>query len=553
VPKFIFVTGGVVSSLGKGLTSASIGLLLEAHGYRVQHQKLDPYLNVDPGTMSPYQHGEVYVTEDGAETDLDLGHYERFTQGAILSKDSNYTTGKIYSSIIQKERRGDYLGKTVQVIPHVTDEIKAAIHRGVGGADVLICELGGTAGDIEGLPFLEAIRQLILDVGREDAMVVHLTYVPYLRTSGELKSKPSQHSVQKLREIGIQPDVLICRTEKPLPDDLKAKLSLFCNVGRQQVIEEQDVPTSIYELPQMLAEQGLDKLILQRLGLALTDCHLERYYALLQRIRNPRRQVEIALVGKYIELTDAYKSVYEAVAHGGFAAEAKVRVRRILSENVNAQNVSELLGGVHGIIVPGGFGGRGIEGKIETVRYARERGIPFLGLCLGMQVMVIEFARNVAGMERANSTEFDPETPYPVIDLMPDQRGLEKGGTMRLGAYRCALRAGTLARIAYGDEIVSERHRHRYELNNSLRERLERAGLVVAGTNPERDLVEITELRNHPFMVGVQFHPEFKSKPTQPHPLFRDLVAAALRHQEDVPLPAEQKQQATLPLDAEHA
>jgi CTP synthase len=371
--------------------------------------------------------------------------------------------------------------------------------------------------------------------------------VPYLRTSGELKSKPSQHSVQKLREIGIQPDILICRTEKPLPEELKAKLSLFCNVGRQQVIEEQDVPTSIYELPQMLAEQGLDRLILQRLGLAVTDLHVERYSALLQRIRNPRRQVELALVGKYIELTDAYKSVYEAVAHGGFASESKVRVRRILSENVTSQNAAELLGGVHGIIVPGGFGGRGIEGKIETVRYARERGIPYLGLCLGMQVMVIEFARHVAGMERANSTEFDPETPFPVIDLMPDQRGLDKGGTMRLGAYRCALRAGTLARIAYGDEMVSERHRHRYELNNSYRERLEASGLVVAGTNPERELVEIVELRNHPFMVGVQFHPEFKSKPTRPHPLIRDLVAAALRHSEDVP-PPESEQQATLPL-----
>ncbi len=537
MPKYIFVTGGVVSSLGKGLTSASIGLLLEGHGYKVQHQKLDPYLNVDPGTMSPYQHGEVYVTDDGAETDLDLGHYERFTEGAVLTRDSNTTTGKIYSSVIAKERRGDYLGKTVQVIPHVTDEIRGAIKRGIGNADVLICELGGTAGDIEGLPFLEAIRQHILEVGRQDAMVVHLTYVPYLRTSGELKSKPSQHSVQKLREIGIQPDILICRTERPLPEELKAKLSLFCNVGREQVVEEQDVPTSIYELPQMLAEQGLDKQILQRLGMPVTDLKLDRYHALLQRIRNPKQQVEIALVGKYIELTDAYKSVYESIAHSGFAAEAKVRVRRILSESVTAGNVAELLRGVHGIVVPGGFGGRGIEGKIETVRYARERGIPFLGLCLGMQVMVIEFARHVAGMEGANSTEFDAQTPFPVIDLMPDQRGLGMGGTMRLGAYRCALRAGTLARVAYGDEMISERHRHRYELNNSLRERLEKAGLVVAGVNPERDLVEICELRNHPFMLGVQFHPEFKSKPTRPHPLFRDFVAAALRHQDDVPPP----------------
>jgi CTP synthase len=551
VAKFIFVTGGVVSSLGKGLTSASIGLLLEGHGFKVQHQKLDPYLNVDPGTMSPYQHGEVYVTEDGAETDLDLGHYERFTTGAVLTKDSNYTTGKIYSSVIAKERRGDYLGKTVQVIPHVTDEIKAAIRRGAGDADVLICELGGTAGDIEGLPFLEAIRQLILEVGRQHAMVCHLTYVPFLRASGELKSKPTQHSVMKLREIGVQPDVLVCRCERPLPADLKAKISLFCNVSVGQVVEEQDVPTSIYELPQMLAEQGLDRIILDRLGLAQTDLHLERYFELLDRIRHPRRQVEVALVGKYIELNDAYKSVYEAIAHGGFASEAKMRVRKVLSENVTAANVDEVLGGVHGIVVPGGFGGRGIEGKIEAIRWARERGIPFLGLCLGMQLATIEFARNVAGMTGANSTEFDEQTPFPVIDLMPEQHGVEKGGTMRLGAYRCVLRPGTVSRAAYGDETILERHRHRYELNNVFRDRLEKAGLVVGGVNPERDLVEIVEVRNHPFFVGVQFHPEFKSKPTRPHPLFREFVAAAIRNQEGVP--ADQPGQATLPLGIEES
>ncbi len=537
--KYIFVTGGVLSSLGKGLTSASIGLLLEGHGYSVQHQKLDPYLNVDPGTMSPFQHGEVYVTEDGAETDLDLGHYERFTEHAILSKDSNYTSGKIYASIIAKERRGDYLGRTVQVIPHVTDEIKQAIRRGAGDADFLICELGGTVGDIEGLPFLEAIRQFLVDAGRDNAMVAHLTYIPYLHTSEELKTKPSQHSVMKLREIGILPDVLICRTERPLPEEVKAKLSLFCNVARDKVIEEQDVPTSIYELPQMLIEQGLDRVILERMAMPVHELKLDRYHALLERIRNPNAQVEIALVGKYTELGDAYKSVNEALYHGGFRAEAKVRIRRVSSEKVTPETVDELLGGVHGVVVPGGFGKRGIEGMIETVRWAREKGVPFLGLCLGMQCAVIEYARHVLGWEAANSTEFDQDTPYPVIDLMPDQAGLEKGGTMRLGAYRCALRAESIARAAYGDEMVSERHRHRYEYNNEYRDRLVEAGLAIGGTNPKRDLVEIVELREHPFFVGVQFHPEFKSKPTRPHPLFRELVAAALIHQGTPPLPVD--------------
>jgi CTP synthase len=529
--KYIFVTGGVVSSLGKGLTSASIGLLLEAHGFRVAHQKLDPYINVDPGTMSPYQHGEVYVTDDGAETDLDLGHYERFTN-APLTKHSNYTTGKIYQTVIAKERRGDYLGKTVQVIPHITDEIKAAIRRGVGDADVAICEIGGTVGDIEGLPFLEAIRQLALDVGRENVCFVHLTLVPYLRASGELKTKPSQHSVQKLREIGVLPDVLVCRTEMPLTEDMKAKLSLFCNVPAKAVVEERDVATSIYEVPQMLAEQGLDRILLDRLGLAATVLRLDDYHELLGRIRNPRGQVEVALVGKYVQLGDAYKSVYEALSHGGFEASAKVRTRRVQAEDVTRDNVDSLLSGVHGLVVPGGFGSRGIEGKIEAIRWARERGVPFLGLCLGMQCATIEVARHVAGLEGAHSTEFDPDTPHPVIDLMPDQKGLEKGGTMRLGSYRCALRAGTRSRAAYGDETILERHRHRYEFNNGYRERLEAAGLVLGGVNPERDLVEIVELRDHPFFVGVQFHPEFKSKPTRAHPLFREFIAAALRHQE---------------------
>jgi len=530
VTKYIFVTGGVVSSLGKGLTSASIGLLLEGHGFNVQHQKLDPYLNVDPGTMSPFQHGEVYVTEDGAETDLDLGHYERFTEGAVLTKDSNYTSGKIYSSIIARERRGDYLGGTVQVIPHVTDEIKQAIRRGAGDADVLICELGGTVGDIEGLPFMEAIRQFLLDE-RGNAIVVHLTYIPYLATSGELKTKPSQHSVQKLREIGIQPHILVCRTEKPIPEEAIRKLSPFCNVPTSHVIEEQDVPTSIYELPQMLIQQGLDRIILEELDLPMGELELDSYHALLERIRNPKAQVEVALVGKYVELTDAYKSVNEALAHGGFDAEAKVRIRRVNSETIKPENVAELLGGVHGIVVPGGFGKRGIDGKITAVQWARENKVPFLGLCLGMQCAVIEFARNVAGLDDAHSTEFDTDTPYPVIDLMPDQEGLEKGGTMRLGAYRCALRAGTVARAAYNDETAMERHRHRFEFNNKFRDVLIEKGMVIGGTNPERDLVEIIELHDHPFFVGVQFHPEFKSKPTRPHPLFREFVAAALQHQ----------------------
>jgi CTP synthase len=529
--KYIFVTGGVVSSLGKGLTSASIGLLLEAHGFRVAHQKLDPYINVDPGTMSPYQHGEVYVTDDGAETDLDLGHYERFTN-APLTKHSNYTTGKIYQTVIAKERRGDYLGKTVQVIPHITDEIKAGIRRGLGEADVGICEIGGTVGDIEGLPFLEAIRQLALDVGRENVCFVHLTLVPYLRASGEVKTKPSQHSVQKLREIGVIPDVLVCRTEMPLSEDMKAKLSLFCNVPVKAVIEERDVELSIYEVPQMLAEQGLDRILLDRLGLASTLLKLDDYHRLLETIRNPRAQVEVALVGKYVQLGDAYKSVYEALSHGGFAASAKVRVRRVQAEDVTKENADSLLSGAHGLVVPGGFGNRGIEGKIEAIRWAREREVPFLGLCLGMQCATIEVARHLAGLETAHSTEFDPDTPHPVIDLMPDQKGLEKGGTMRLGAYRCALRAGTRSRAAYDDETVLERHRHRYEFNNGYRERLEAAGLVLGGVNPERDLVEIVELRDHPFFVGVQFHPEFKSKPTRAHPLFREFIAAALRHQE---------------------
>jgi CTP synthase len=535
MPKFIFVTGGVTSSLGKGLTSASIGLLLEAHGYRVAHQKMDPYINVDPGTMSPYQHGEVYVTDDGAETDLDLGHYERFTH-APLTKHSNYTTGKIYSTVIAKERRGDYLGKTVQVIPHITDEIKAGVRRGAGDADILICEIGGTVGDIEGQPFLEAIRQFALEIGRENTAFVHLTLLPYLRASGELKTKPSQHSVQKLREIGVQPDVLVCRSEMPVSEELKAKLSLFCNVPVRAVIEERDVSVSIYEVPQMLAEQGLDRLLLERLGLPVPQPDFDLYHRLLETIRNPRGQVEVALVGKYIQLTDAYKSVYEALSHGGFAASVKVRVRRVQSEDVRPDNVASLLSGVHGVVVPGGFGSRGIEGKIEAIRWARETGTPFFGLCLGMQCATAEVARNLAGLTGAHSTEFDPDTPHPVIDLMPDQKGLEKGGTMRLGAFRCALRPGTHARAAYGDETVHERHRHRYEYNNAYRERLEAAGLVIAGVNPERDLVEIVELRDHPWFVGVQFHPEFKSKPTSPHPLFREFVAAALRHQEAGPV-----------------
>jgi len=529
--KHIFVTGGVVSSLGKGLTSAAIGLLLERRGLKVSMQKLDPYINVDPGTMSPFQHGEVYVTDDGAETDLDLGHYERFTH-AVLTKDSNFTTGKIYQSVIKKERHGDYLGCTVQVIPHITDEIKEAIHAGVSGedVDVAITEIGGTVGDIESLPFLEAIRQFALELPREDVVFVHITLLPYLRASGEMKTKPTQQSVGKLREIGIQPDILICRTEQKMTDDMAKKISLFCNVRRHAVIEERDVEFSIYEVPVDLKRRHLDRIIVEHMRLPQdVEADLSDWEAVLQEIKTARRTCEIALVGKYIELDDAYKSIYESLAHSGIANRVRVRVRKVKAEDVVDRGV-ELLEGVDGVLVPGGFGERGLEGKIAAIRWARENRVPFFGICLGMQCAVIEFARNVLGLEDAHTLEHTPHTPDPVIHLMKNQAEVEdKGGTMRLGAYPCRVEGGTLAERLYGTRAISERHRHRFELNNAYRQRLQDAGLIASGVHPDLDLVEIVELRpqDHPFFVGVQFHPEFKSSLLRPHPVFRGFVAAA--------------------------
>jgi CTP synthase len=535
--KHIFTTGGVVSSLGKGLTSAALGLLLERRGFKVSLQKLDPYINVDPGTMSPFQHGEVYVTEDGAETDLDLGHYERFTS-AKLTKSSNFTTGKIYLSVIKKERRGDYLGRTVQVIPHITDAIKEAIHAGVTSSDVdvAITEIGGTVGDIESLPFLEAIRQFALERPREDVLFVHVTLLPYLKAAKEMKTKPTQQSVGKLREIGIQPDVLVCRTEMPMSEEMARKISLFCNVRREGVIEERDVAHTIYEVPLSLEESGLGRMVVQRLGLAdrgLPD--LSDWQAMVERQIRIERRIEIAVAGKYIELNDAYKSIYEALAHAGIANDVKVDIRKVKAEDLNDASPESLLHGVHGLLVPGGFGERGIEGKIEAIRWARETGVPFFGICLGMQCAVIEYARHVAGLEGAHTLEHSPHTPHPVIHLMPGQKGVEeKGGTMRLGAYRCDLREGTLAERLYGQSSVSERHRHRFEFNNAYRERLTAAGLVTSGHHAELDLVEVVELKDHPFFVGVQYHPEFQSKPLAPHPIFKGFVAAALRRSQEV-------------------
>ncbi|MFN0243644.1 MAG: CTP synthase [Planctomycetota bacterium] len=527
--KHIFITGGVVSSLGKGLTSAAIGMILERRGLKVSMQKLDPYINVDPGTMSPFQHGEVYVTDDGAETDLDLGHYERFTH-ARLTQASNYTTGKIYSQVIAKERRGDYLGRTVQVIPHITDAIKEAIHSGSGpDIDVALTEIGGTVGDIESLPFVEAARQFALDQPRGDVLFVHLTLLPYLRASGEMKTKPTQQSVGKLREIGIQPDILICRTERPMTAEMAQKISLFCNVRPEAVIEERDVEFSIYEVPTNLVASGLDRLIAERLGLALdVETTLDDWRAMLRDIKATRETVEIAIVGKYIELHDAYKSIYEALSHSGIANHCKVNVRKVRAEDVLSQGTA-LLDGAHGLLVPGGFGERGIEGKIQAIRYARETGLPFFGICLGMQCAVIEYARNVLGLEGAHTLEHSPHTPHPVISLMPDQKNLhDKGGTMRLGAYSCEIEPGSLAQRLYGTTSVSERHRHRYEFNNDYREMFSGSKLLLSGIHRARNLVEIVELEGHPFFVGVQFHPEFKSTPLAPQPIFKGFVAAAL-------------------------
>jgi len=529
--KHIFITGGVVSSLGKGLTSAAIGMILERRGLRVSMQKLDPYINVDPGTMSPFQHGEVYVTDDGAETDLDLGHYERFTR-AKLTKASNYTTGKIYSSVIAKERRGDYLGRTVQVIPHITDAIKEAIHEGVTGpdVDVAITEIGGTVGDIESLPFLEAVRQFALEKPPGEAMFIHLTLLPYLRASGELKTKPTQQSVGKLREIGIMPDVLVCRTEQPMTPDMGAKISLFCNVRPECVIEERDVAFSIYEVPVDLVTAGIDRLICARLGLPTdVETDLRDWRAMLADLRTHTTEVEIAVVGKYIELHDAYKSIYEALSHAGIKRRCKVKLRKVAAEDVLDRG-TRILEGAHAVLVPGGFGERGIEGKIRAIQWARENEVPFFGICLGMQCAVIEYARNVLGLEGAHTSEHSATTPHPVIALMGDQQGLEKGGTMRLGSYSCELTRDSLAARLYQQPLIHERHRHRYEFNNRYREAFSGSEMALTGRNPERDLVEIVELPGHPFFIGVQFHPEFKSAPLRPHPIFDGFVGAALAH-----------------------
>jgi len=532
--KHIFVTGGVVSSLGKGLTASSIALLLERRGLSVRMQKLDPYINVDPGTMSPYQHGEVYVLDDGAETDLDLGHYERFTSGPLTRK-SNYTTGRIYQAVIEKERRGAYLGGTVQVVPHVTDEIKSAI-LGVGGrdVDVVITELGGTVGDIESQPFLEAIRQIPLEIGKKNCLFIHLTLVPYLKAAREAKTKPTQHSVGQLRQIGIQPDILIVRTERPIGRDQTDKIALFCNVEKHAVIEEVDKEFSIYEVPLGLAEHRIDRLICEKLQIEAGELEFDDWKDLIQRVRNPQHEVTIAVVGKYIEHRDAYKSIYESLDHAGFAHSTRVVVKRIEAEEVERQGAEALLQGIDGLLVPGGFGYRGIEGKIKAIQYARECEIPYFGICLGMQTAVIEFARNVLSLQGANSTEFAADTSHPVICMLEDQRRITNmGGTMRLGAQPCHLTPGLKAEAAYGKSEISERHRHRYEFNPEYTRQFEQAGMAISGRSPDGKLVEVVEIPSHPWFVAVQYHPEFKSKPQAPHPLFHDFIAAALvrRHE----------------------
>ncbi len=538
--KFVFVTGGVVSSLGKGIAAASLAALFEARGLRIAMQKLDPYINVDPGTMSPFQHGEVFVTDDGAETDLDLGHYERFTH-ATMSRRSNYTTGRIYESVIRRERRGDYLGATVQVIPHITDAIKnAVLSLRSDDVDIAIVEIGGTVGDIESQPFLEAIRQLRFDLGRENTCYIHLTLLPYIASAGEIKSKPTQHSVQKLREIGIQPDVLLCRSEHPIPQGQKDKIALFCNVDREAVIDAPDVDT-IYAVPLSLREGRLGTRVLEHFGIEDKEPDLSEWEAICEKIRTPEKVVKIAMVGKYVELTDAYKSINEALFHGGMANGVRVAIEYIDAESLE-RNGTDALVGMDGILVPGGFGERGTEGKMLAIQYAREHRIPFLGICLGMQLAVVEFARHVAGLEKANSSEFDERAEDPVIALMTEwekdgarvQRSADSdlGGTMRLGGYPCRLIPGTHAHAAYGCDEIRERHRHRYEFNNTYRERLEAAGLVISGTLPDDSLVEIVEVRDHPWFVACQFHPEFLSRPYAPHPLFAAFVGAARKQSE---------------------
>jgi CTP synthase len=530
VTKYIFITGGVVSSLGKGITAASLGRLLKNRGLKVAMQKFDPYINVDPGTMSPYQHGEVYVTEDGAETDLDVGHYERFVD-ENLTQYANCTTGRIYQSVLDKERRGDYLGQTVQVIPHITNEIKERVMliEKKAHPDVVITEIGGTVGDIESLPFLEAIRQLKFDLGKDRVMYIHVTLIPYIEAAGELKTKPSQHSVKELRSIGIQPDILVCRTVKALSEDLKAKLALFCDVEREAVIQMKDA-RSIYEVPLMFAQEGLDREVVKRLGISCGEADLADWAEMVERIHHLNRKVTVALVGKYVELQDAYLSIVEALKHAGFQYNCAVDIKWVNAEDIEQHGPEKLLGDVDAILVPGGFGERGIEGKISTAGYARQKQIPFLGICLGMQCAVIEFARNVCGFSGANSAEFDPATPHPVVHIMPDQENItNKGGTMRLGVYRCKVVPGTKVGEAYGQEEIRERHRHRYEINNDYRPALESQGMEICGVNPDQNLVEIVELPEHPWFVGCQFHPEFKSRPNLPHPLFLGLIKEALR------------------------
>ncbi|KXH83959.1 CTP synthase [Sporosarcina sp. HYO08] len=526
--KYIFVTGGVVSSLGKGINAASLGRLLKNRGLQVTIQKFDPYINVDPGTMSPYQHGEVFVTEDGAETDLDLGHYERFID-IKLNKYSNVTMGKVYSSVLKKERRGDYKGATVQVIPHITNEIKNMIKRAgkETNADVVITEIGGSVGDIESLPYLEAIRQMKIDLGKSDVMYIHNTLIPYLHAAGEMKTKPTQHSVKELRSLGIQPNIIVVRSEYPVPQDMKDKIALFCNIKPEEVIEALDAET-LYEVPLRLHEQKMDKIVVDFLELETSDPDLTEIKELVGLVKSLSKKVRIALVGKYVELPDAYISAVEAMRHAGYGFDADIEIKWINSEDVTAENAAAMLEGMDGIVVPGGFGDRGIEGKIEAIRYARERKIPFFGISLGLQLATIEFARNVMGISKANSTEFDPETENAIIENHPEYNGDGDIGVLRLGLHPCKLKSGTKASAAYGEELVYERHRHRYEFNNEYRERFEEAGMVVSGASPDGLLVEIMELEDHPFFIGVQFHPEFASRPTKPQPLFREFIGAAL-------------------------
>jgi CTP synthase len=530
------VTGGVVSSIGKGLAAASLGALMEARGLKIQLMKLDPYINVDPGTMSPFQHGEVFVTDDGAETDLDLGHYERFTT-ARMTRNNNLTTGRVYFDVISKERRGEYLGRTVQVIPHITDAIKQFVHERSQHADLTIVEIGGTVGDIESLPFLEAIRQLKVELGVGNAICMHVTLVPYIAAAGELKTKPTQHSVKALQEIGIQPDILICRTEKPLEKDHRRKIGLFCNLPEEAVIEARDV-SCIYALPLALKREGLDELVARYLNIWSRASELTEWEEVVARITKPKSEVTIGVVGKYVHLRDSYKSLNEALVHGGIANNCRVNLRHVDAELLEKGDAAKHFEGVDGLLIPGGFGERGAEGKIAAIRHARENGVPFFGICLGMQMAVVEFARHVCGIERANSEEFVPDGTDSVIHLMADQHGVtDKGATMRLGAYPCALVAGTRARAIYGAAEISERHRHRFEVNNGYREKLKGGGLVLAGLSPDGSLVEMVELADHPYFVGCQFHPEFKSRPREPHPLFTSFIAAALAHLSPGPSP----------------